>query len=451
MASQPFILLVTDDAWQACTLEAGEPVVAEIPFPQGASVVDKAKIVAAALQEIGYAGQGTILALPSSWCYAASISTDDLPPGDRKAMLFRMEEKLPVAAESLIADFVAGPEGSNHALGVSVSIDSIKGWVDALEKAGVAVQSITPKGLLAAQGLPPTGQGDPHVLLCADEGPAGAQLSLISVEASRPTTWALVASDLDDIKFQLNLAMVESALAPHVEACGVPEKLVGAIVDQTSVLIESREESVLVAALQCAAGIAAGRIRPWFELRRGELAIEDPLRLYRKPLNALLASAALVLIVFAGVMFYRGYQYESVVRAADAQVADTFSKQFPGWAIPANVRAVVDSEHRKLGAWTGSALPVQATRSALQTLRDVLERLPFNQHFTIDHANFDEGSFVLDGRLRSYEQLDAMAAAARGAGMTVDPPQARKDAQGYWVFSLRGVRAKEGKDDKETR
>ena len=102
--------------------------------------------------------------------------------------------------------------------------------------------------------------------------------------------------------------------------------------------------------------------------------------------------------------------------------------------------AVIESEHRKATARSGESLPPEATRSALQTMRDVLDKLPADGRFTLDRVRFEDQGFEMEGRLRSYEDVDAIAAAGRHAGLNVDPPQAHKDSQGLWSFTIRGVR-----------
>jgi hypothetical protein len=54
---------------------------------------------------------------------------------------------------------------------------------------------------------------------------------------------------------------------------------------------------------------------------------------------------------------------------------------------------------------------------------------------------FEDVGFQMEGRLRSYEDVDSLAAAARKAGLAVDAPQARRDADGSWTFTLHGSRA----------
>ena len=441
MAADVFIFFASDTDWTICALTAGEPKVLTVPFPAETAPAERALQISTALRTIGHAGQSAILAVPSSWCYAASISTEDLPKNDRKAMVYRLEEKLPIAAESFIADFISGDAPSPTALGICINIDLVKELVERLESSGISIQSITPTPLLAAQGIPPENGEDPYVLLCTDGAKDVSQLSMIAFAGGTPVSWALLSAEVADVKLQLELIALDSEAAPHVEACGVDAALVDALTDATGLIVSVREQTVIEAASRSAREIIEGRQRPWVDFRRGPLAISDPLRMHRRPLNAVLAAAAALLIVFAGVMIFRGEKFDHAARAADAQLTDAFREQFPGFPPPPNVRAVVESEYLKARIKAGGSLPVEANVSALQTLHDVLEKLPGEGRFTIDRASFDDQGFQMDGRLRSYEDVDAIANAARQSGMTVDPPQARKDSEGLWSFTLHGTRA----------
>jgi hypothetical protein len=445
MSVQTFILFATDAEWQVCAVAAGRPSFAEVSIPADATPQQRAANATTALQSLGHAGEPVILAIPSSWCYAASISVDDLPKGDRKAMTYRLEEKLPLAAESLIVDFVFTDDSAQKVLGICVAADLLKDLVDALEAGGVAVQAITPIVLLAAQGLGAIEGQDPHVLLCGEAGSNPAQLSVLACENGKPSSWALLPAEVGDVKLQLEVAALEGEGSPHVEACGLDPDLVDELTEATGLIVTVRDGQVAELAARFGDEVLSGRQRPWVDFRRGQLAIQDPLRLYRRSLNALAASAAILLIVSAAVMIWRGVRYAHAANTADAQMVEAFRKQFPGWAVPANVRAVIESEHRKATARAGESLPPEATRSALQTMRDVLDKLPAEGRFTLDRVTFEDQGFEMEGRLRSYEDVDAVAAAGRRAGLNVDPPQTHKDGQGFWSFTIRGVRpAKSG-------
>jgi hypothetical protein len=426
-----YILFAHGPAWQIASVADGHVAFVDVAVPDQAPAAAIAQRLSQELRRIGYTGQSVLLALPSDQCVAAPIETTGLPRGDRKAMLYRLEEKLPVAAEAVVADFVPA---ASHALGVCVREDAVAPLVHALESAGVAVQSIRPAALLGARQL--AAAGSSQVLLI---GEADDQINVIAICDGAPMSWSLLPARIADIKLHLDvLALAGGRELGPIRSCDV----------NASVATALSAESVPMPALQAAAVAAAasldGRCDPWIELRRGAMAISDPLRLHRKPLDAVLIAAGLFLLCLAIGLLWRGHRYASAAAAADRCVADEFQKAFPGWSLPTNVRTVVESEHRKLTAQGSSALPIESTESALQTLHAALSKLPPDVKFTMERMGFFGESFELAGRARTSADVDTLAAAAAQSGFEVALPERHRDAEGYWSFTVRGTRRPAG-------
>src|SRR4051812_21742905 len=102
-----YVILATDHArWRIGVVRDGDTTFTNVNVRPNATPKETAGDVAAVLTRNAYSGEGTLLAVPSAWCLSARISTAQLPKNDRKAMLYRLEEKLPLEAEKLIADFL---------------------------------------------------------------------------------------------------------------------------------------------------------------------------------------------------------------------------------------------------------------------------------------------------------------------------------------------------------
>ena len=429
MSTGRHILFLHGRIWQIATVSGGHvsfadmmPPAIEQGTPAAAIIAER---VAEELSRLGYAGEGVTLALASGECLAASIDTAGLPRGDRKALLYRLEEKLPMAAESVIADFAGG---SQRVLGVCVREDAVLPLVNALEHCGVAVQSVNPTAMLAAQQL---ADPEPHVLIVGEE----EQISVMVIRGGMPLSWALLPARKRDLTLHLKFLTLEWGEELPIRACGVDATVTEALTT-TTVPMQPRQ----VAAIAGAA-LLDNRLKPWIELRRGSLAISDRLRLHRKPFEAMLAAVAICLLCLTLGLLWRAHRYDSLARAADQKMADDFSAAFPGWTRQANVRTVVESEHRKLGTTNTSALPPEARESAVTMMHGVLSRLPAEVKFRFESLSFNELTFDLVGRVRNFGDVDAMASAARLAGADVPPPQAHRDADGFWNFTLHGTRS----------
>jgi hypothetical protein len=413
MRPDAFVIFPGDETWRLRSASG----VDELRFEPDADAAHTAAAVAAKLRDRGYAGQGVLLALPSAWCLAARIATADLPRQDRTAMTFRLEEKLPLAAESFTADFA---EFEGGALGVCVANDRILPRVAALEAAGVMVQSVSPAAMLAAQAT--AEDDDPRVILWGEQD----RVNVITV-CGHPRSWSLVEAGA--VGRELDTLLLD---AIDFEARDLPPGLR----PSSAALPESIEDAVA----RNAPDLLSGRLRPWFELRRGGLAADDPLRVVRRAANTALVAAIAFCVTLAAVFLLRAARYDRLARSYEDQAAAEFRSQFPTWPVPANVRAVVESERRRLTLAGGSSLPAQAQTSALHLLREVLSKLPSDAPVAFDRLAFHDTVLELEGRARANGDVDVLVASARAAGLDVAPPQLRKTADGTWGFVVRGTR-----------
>ena len=92
---------------------------------------------------------------------------------------------------------------------------------------------------------------------------------------------------------------------PMIEALQIDPPVIAGLENSLSESIRvlpGRSDSM---AVEAAEQILSGRQKPWVELRRGALAIRDSLRLHRRPLNAALGAAVILLLCVAGSLLYR--------------------------------------------------------------------------------------------------------------------------------------------------
>jgi hypothetical protein len=264
--------------------------------------------VAGALRRLGHTGEGVVLAVPSAWCLVATVSTAGIPRHDRKALLYRLEERLPLAAEAIVADFARAPDGvtggGTDALGVCVRTEQVLPIVAGLEAAGVPVRSVAPLAFLVAQGLAAGGSAaaipDPAVVAAnplraiAVAGGPGEPTDLIAVLSGAPVAWALVEGGPADVARRLDLLAAELGTVPRLEGVGFDGRgwadltagriAAGAGAAGTTAAAPPvlHGEPAVAAALRAAAGALADREPPWVELRRDALASADRLRPYRR-------------------------------------------------------------------------------------------------------------------------------------------------------------------------
>ncbi len=446
MSDNEFTLFTAESDWRLARVHAGIVTWTNTPRDQ----------VAAALREQGYAGRPIVLALPSADCLSVRVSTAGLPRGDRRAMVYRLEEQLPLAAEDVVADFAPVSAGDDVLAGCVV-LDHVMETVNALESAGVAIGWIVPATLGAAQSLAQSlspslardrdDQAKAATVLLLAEPPltdAVSQLSVVTLEGGVPVDWALLPAVADDVQLHLKLISADRQIRPHVQAVGLDKDFCSALENALGWLVHRRDEEVAIAAAGFCSELLNGTARPWLDFRRDALAASDRLALHRPALSAALAAAAVLLVTLTAVLFYRSAAYSNAAARDQAEMRSHFTQQFPDFAMPADVRAVVSAERRKAASASSTPTAGEAAYgTALLTLRDVLTNLPEGNRFSLSALSVQDASLTLSGRMASFEQADALAAAARKSGMDVPQPQTRRSADGTWTFVLQGTRSAE--------
>jgi hypothetical protein len=424
MASRGLILFLSDDdasPWRLAPVFGDAPAVAVAPSPEQ---------VASSLRQAGYRGEGIVVALPSTWCVAAAIDVANVPTRDYRSMTYRLEEHLPLAAESIVADFVVR---GDRALAVCAKMDVLRETIDGLEAHGIAVRSVTPAALLAAQNLA-RGDDRDYVLVLGEP----MRISLIGVRGGVAASWALVSTAPTDVALHLDVISLDYDGPPALRACDVAPD-VREVLSERGEVRDLPADSVEAAARREARRVLDGRGHPWYEMRRGGLAPADRLRGFRKAINAALASAAVLLLACSAGMLWRAERYEAAARANEAALAADFQRAFPGWAVPTNVKTVIESERRKAVSIAEGGPGGGRNGSAVRTLHNVLSQLPTDERWTIRRMAFEDGSFEIEGKLRAADALDRFAGAVRRSGMAVATPESHKGPDGFWNFMLRGT------------
>lgn len=438
MARHPIILVppehnVADASWHV----AGLP--RESAWTAIQADENPAAAIAVALRKAGLAGRPVTLALPSSWCLAATIRTDGVAAGDARALTYRLEERLPVAAEAVVADFIPAPDAS-HALGVCVRTDRVKPLLTMLEAAGVAIGSIAPLALLIAAGATrgkPTSHGDGRLLALATEVAGGTDL--IVCRNGAPVAWTHVASPAD---LPRRVRWIESQAGPVASRSAVGD------VDAGLKDLAFAAEAQSPAAAAVAGALDSGR-RSAIELRRDALASADQWQPYRGGLRVLTAAAAIFFAAITVAALLRAAAHDRAADDATADVLQNVRTSFPAEfasASPDEIHAALAQERRSWANTAGretaaspsaGAAPL-ASRSALRTVRDVLRLMPADAEIRIDRSTFDETTFEISGKARSYEDLDKLASAIRAGHPEVTLPQAARGPDGAWSFTMKG-------------
>ena len=433
MSSAAFLIAVENDRWSVARA-AGEAV--EIRHVPADGDPPPAGQAAAALAELGYAGQGVCLGLPAERVFAAQIDCGNLPRKDRRlAMLYRLEEQLPLEAERLTACFL--PPVAGRAMGLAVETQHVQAIIDALAEAGVEVAAVCPTAMLALWRLGRDGPETAAYTLLAD--PAGVEV--FRMGRDQPAAWYSLpphAAELAECVAADMLVAPAKTDRPTADVIGPLEPdVVKALEDRAGVTVRPRgEQSISAAAAMAAGEVLAGRHAAWADFRRDDLAAPDPWQ----PLAGLLRAAAILglalLVLLAGLLYWRSRQYDGRARRWEQAQADAYIRLYPGRRAPVNVRSALDSELRRLAGMRGLDADVPPQPSALGTLRQVVAALPPSLRLRILEVRIAPTGVLVEGQVRDHTAAEVVSQSLRRAGLVVEPPRTEHLSSGGVGFTL---------------
>lgn len=441
-----------DQPWAAGLCHPGQaPQLTSIPAPCADDPPTIAAAVQAVLTQQGYAGQGLALAIPATWCLWASFSTAALvghsrAAARRQAMLYQLEEYLPVAAEEVVADF---QERSEQAMGLCVLVAKAQRLLEALEAAALPVQLLAPQMLLAAQAwnarqeTPFTG-----VLVWAQEQTSAVEV--VQLQAGQPVSWRWIVDDdrgslLAQHLGRLALERSESLAVVAWNLSG-PRQRTLAGMDGVS-LKSPIEQSPQELATSLGPAVLSGQVDAWFNLRQGVLAPSDRLRMYRRPLQTAMACLLVFLVCLSIVCFGRAYRYRQLAGELESKQRALYHEVLPGQPLPASIALRLASEQRRLQglhglAHGGSETPGASgnSPSALVSLYELLRRLPAESRFRLLEVRLEGTSLYMEGQARSHAEAEALAAALRQQkGFAIEPPRTEQRGDKGVGFVISGA------------
>jgi len=390
------------------------------------------------LGSMGYGGRGVCLGLPADMVFSAQIDSANLPRRDKhNAMLYRLEEQLPLEAERLTADFLAPAGGM--VMGLAVETAPVSRIVDLLDEAGIPVAAICPTAMLALwqhRGLA-TAPGDYIVL--GDS----RLLEVFRMAQNQPDRWYTTTATARGLLDCIQADMLAGSMTdrrPHLHIIGnLPTDAPALLAQKAGVVPETHDEhELLLHAAHTAEMLLSGRQAGWVDLRRDDLAPVNPWG----RLSGLADLAAALMLVLAGLMggmFYlRAAQYESAAGASERRQRDAYVALYPGRSAPVNVKSALASELRRLSGVRGINTDIPAEPCALDTLKGIAAALPRAMRMRIVQVRLDPNSVYIEGQARDHTAAQITCRGLLTAGFQMAPPRTEHLSGGGVAFTLTG-------------
>jgi len=416
--SKTAVVFLGDGDWRIATYESDEPVVSVVAPGAGTELEETIDSLYEAIHQADCADAPVLLAVPATWCAAASISTDSLPRRDRlSAMAYRLEEKLPLATEEFSAGFISGKD---HALGICVILDKVLPITQALEARGLYIHAIIPTTTLLAQELIYQGHSiEADVLLWHHDG----WYDTVTLDEARqqPDSWCLLPDDPTAVKRHLNLRVIggretRGVLLIGDEADASSKSPDGVHVHSNTTLIR---EDPLQSAARFAKRIISGQSEPWVDLKSSDLGALGKTRFIQKPLKAALFAGVIMLICLNGAIFWRTQQYGNLSDSYLEQERSLFAELYPGQTPPLAINNRLAGEYKKISGMRGASDTMPPPPATLTLLYQVLDQMPGNVRYRVLEMRIEEDHVYIDGQARTHNDVGILVD-AMGASRTLN-------------------------------
>ena len=376
----------------------------------------------------GLKNPNCVLAPASTSCFFAALDVGaEIDVRDRAALVFELEDHLPIDAESMVADFVVVPSSSESKTVASVAIEVGK-WreiADAFESAGIPVSSIVPAAVLAARSICHNFDFTDTVqlLLVAD-----SDCDLIKVKNETIVDWKHTCIDANRLRRHQLLDAGGSDHVVSVGADAAQESMIRSVYEAIELARESSESHII----RGAELFSAKASQRWFDLRRDQLGPSDPLRPIQTHLRlvTLAAAACLLAVVIGG--WWRTQRIETEIENVRSRQQELFKTAFPDKRVPAALLRRVRSEYARVMGSRGATSQVDVPKSAPKILRTLLTALPDDVRFRIKSLKVLNGQVDLDLQVRVPTDAGKLAMSLESSGFNVKPPvTTQKDAKTF--------------------
>ena len=411
------VIFLDDGPWRIVLTNTADSDVIKID-DDGSSEqrVDK---VYECLQQAGCHNRPVILALPSTWCAAGVVSLDDLPRKDRReAMAYRLEEKLPVAAENFSADFVYH---KNEALGICAIHDKIKPIVDVFESQGASILTITPAAILIAQAYSKSKQDTTdNVLIWRHDG----WCDVVTLDEKRQSAvgWSMLSDEPESVLLHLNMCALRNRAVQGVTLLGDqsdPDVDYSRYVPE-AIGLDRVEDDPYRVGTELADQILHGQVESWIDLKDESLGGVGWVQRIGKPFKAALVALLLLLICLNGAFLWRARQYDKLAEDYRVKERAIYESLHPGQTPPLAISMRLAGELRKLRGMQGQSESLPEAPATLSLLHDVLSRLPSETRLRILELRIEDDLVYLDMQSRSQPDVAAIKNALNGGGIRAE-------------------------------
>jgi hypothetical protein len=431
--THPFIWLIVPSEDRALILRiAGEKV---MPFlAQSDDDTSLPKAIGKIFQEQEYNAEPVLLAPCSQDVLSVSLPPD--LSANRQAMLYELEEYVPLPAEQFTADFCQYENG--RWAGV-IDHQTFLPLLDELAAYQIIVQSIVPLSVLVAQYLiqkPANLDNGIRSLIWTFEEEffdRRIEFFLLTPDGS-PISWQLLDSRPESLKLALEAEIQMRDLDIYIDSPHLPEELHQVLVRIPRVRLmmnEPAEGNIFHQAIARQSALVLSRKKmPWWEFCRDQLAMRGTDRVLGKSIRMMLWGAVAWTAALCLVFSVRGFQYNRLETQYRQEQEQVFREALPEQKIQTGFRNRLESEYKKMSAQRENTADLPQRESALIPLLNILQSLPPKVRYRFPEIRIEQNDIRLDGQLQVHGDAELIATALEEGGFAIEPPSTQQTGSG---------------------
>jgi hypothetical protein len=424
MAAETFVIVYDKALWNLARVASDEVELRQIEIADGDAAA-AAEAVARELSQWGYGGQEVCLALPSSMFLTAAIDCSKMPRKNRRtAMIFQLEEHLPIDAERLTVDFLPLPP--QRALGIAVETRRVELILESLSAGGIEVASICPSALLMLWELCDRDATDGQYVLVAGT----SNVDVFRMAGNQPVGWRTTGTQATDlvrcIESDLLANPSEDTETAAVVIGEMDPAASGALQQEIPLRLEDAPLEPMELTARGGASALAGKKAGWVNLRKDALAEARPWKRFKRLAGAAAVLAIFLPVVLAGLFYYRAMLYENTIGDRERLQAAEFHSLYDNRKAPGSVKRFLQAEWQQLSGLSGAGRGVPHRPNALIVLKEFIASLPRTVRVRVYDLRINGASLAVKGELRQYSDADAIKRRLGRAGFKVEDPGTEK-------------------------
>ncbi|MDR0608589.1 MAG: hypothetical protein LBG58_00580, partial [Planctomycetaceae bacterium] len=378
-----------------------------------------------------YNAEPVLLAPCSHDVLSVSLPADS--SSNRQAMIYELEEYVPIPAEQFTADFLQHDQCRWAGL---IDHQKFLPFLDELATDQILIQHIIPLSIIVAQNLISQSKnienGIRSLIWIFDDEFFGNRIEFfLFTPDGLPLSWQLIDKTPDALRRALIAEIQTRDTDIYVDSIGLPDELfhVFETIPRVKLIdnIKTETENILQQSIvRQSTAILTRKQKSWWDFSRDHLAMRGTDRVLGKSIRTLLWGSVTFLSVLCLVFFVRGFQYSRFKTQFRQEQEKVFREALPEQKIQTGFRNRLESEYKKMSAQRENSAELPQRESVLIPLLKVLQSLPPKVRYRFPEIRIEQNDIRLDGQLQVHGDAEIIATALENGGFAVEPPSTQQ-------------------------